>query len=340
MRTIDSCHGSRVIDPVTLDQLRAFTAIADEGSFSAAARKLRRVQSAISHAIASLEDQLGLELFDRSGRLPKLTDPGRLVLAHARRVLESADELRTLAQGLVGGLEPQVALAIEAIFPTDALAAACREFAEKYPTVPLRIHTETLSAVSSLVIDGTCEVGVVGPDAPAAGLERRHLTTVRMVPLVAAGHPLARERGRIPTRRLAAHVQIVTSERTREGMPDRAVLSPLTWRVADLHTKHALLRAGLGWGRLPEHVAREDLERGRLVRIRPVAWGDEDHALALAIVHRPDAALGPAARWLIERLGELCAGDASVAEAASTPETPRESPARKRVRRAPARPAR
>ncbi|AKF05504.1 LysR family transcriptional regulator [Sandaracinus amylolyticus] len=295
-----------MIDPITLDQLRAFVTIADEGSFSAAARKLRRVQSAISHAIATLEDQLGLELFDRSARLPKLTEQGRLVLAHARRVLASAEDLRTLAQGLVGGLEPSVGLAVDAIFPTDALANACREFAGTYPTVPLRIHTETLSAVSALVLDGTCQLGVVGPDAPAVGLERHHLTTVLMIPVVAPSHPLAREKSRITTKRLAEHVQIVTSERTREGMPDRAVLSPLTWRVADLHTKHALLRAGLGWGRLPGHVAAEDLERGTLVRVRPEAWGDTDHQLALAAVHRQDTPLGPAATWLIERLGQLC----------------------------------
>ena len=319
-----------MLDRITLDQLRAFATIADEGSFSAAARKLRRVQSAISHSIRTLEDQLGLELFDRSARLPKLTDQGRLVLVHARRVLESTDELRTLALGLVGGLEPQGALAVDAIFPTDALAAACREFAGTYPTVPLRIHTETLSAVSALVLDGTCQLGIVGPDALAVGLERTHLTTVRMIPLVAAGHPLAREPHRVSARRLARHVQIVTAERTREGTPDRAVLSPLTWRVADLHTKHALLRAGLGWGRLPEHVAREDLEHGRLVAIRPVAWGDEDHRLALAIVHRPGAALGPAARWLIERLGELCATRAHPSEA---PPESAPSPRRESVRR-------
>lgn len=311
-----------MLDGITLDQLRALATIADEGSFSAAARRLRRVQSAISHSIASLEEQLGLELFDRSSRVPTLTDRGRLVLAHARRVLATTDELRNLAQGLIGGLESSVALAVEAIFPTEALAESCREFAATYPRVPLRIHTETLSAVSALVLDGTCQIGVVGPDAPTPNLERQHLTTVRMVPVVGATHPLASGKRRIPTRELAEHVQIVTSERTREGMPDRGVLSTHTWRVADLHTKHVLLRSGLGWGRLPEHVAGEDLSRGRLVRIRPDAWGDDEQQLALAVVHRPDVALGPASRWMITRMGQLCTGHAEAKSAAAKKRAP------------------
>ncbi|MDQ3031886.1 MAG: LysR family transcriptional regulator [Myxococcota bacterium] len=322
-----------MLDGVTLDQLRALATIADEGSFSAAARRLRRVQSAISHSIASLEGQLGLELFDRSSRVPTLTERGRLVLAQARRVLASTDDLRDLAQGLIGGLEPSVALAVEAIFPPEALAESCREFAATYPTVPLRIHTETLSAVSALVIDGTCQIGVVGPDAPTPTLERHHLTTVRMVPVVARSHPLAGGERRIPTRELADHVQIVTSERAREGVPDRGVLSTQTWRVADLHTKHVLLRAGLGWGRLPEHVVRDDLSRGRLVRIRPEAWGDDEPLLALAVVHRPDVSLGPASRWMIARMGHLCSGSDAATPAAAKKRAPRSAAARKSRRR-------
>jgi DNA-binding transcriptional LysR family regulator len=128
-----------------------------------------------------------------------------------------------------------------------------------------------------------------------------------MIPVVAPELPLASVRGLIPTTKLAEHVQIVTSERGPAGdaTPDQAVLSSSTWRVVDLHAKHRLLSAGLGWGRLPEHVARADLASGALVRIRPDAWGDEDHLLALAVVHRTGAALGPAARWLIAKLGEL-----------------------------------
>src|SRR6266496_285527 len=83
-----------MFDPITLDQLRAFVTVVEEGSFSAAARKLRRVQSAISTAMANLENQLGVPIWDRTTKVAKLTDQGKSVLAAARRVLLEVDELR------------------------------------------------------------------------------------------------------------------------------------------------------------------------------------------------------------------------------------------------------
>ncbi|MGC7974414.1 LysR family transcriptional regulator, partial [Salmonella enterica] len=79
------------IERLSLDQLRDFVQVADSGSFLAAARKLSRAQSAVSYAIATLEDQLGVLLFDRSGYRPQLTSPGVALLADARQVLDHVD---------------------------------------------------------------------------------------------------------------------------------------------------------------------------------------------------------------------------------------------------------
>lgn len=297
-------------DAITLDQLRVLVAIDDCGSFTAAAKRLRRVQSAASHAIAGLEAQLGLELFDRSVRIPRLTAHGTTILGQARRVIAAADALAETARALSGGLEPEVSLVVDALFPGDALIALCRDFAERFPNIALQIHSETLAAVTALVRDGTCHFGVVGSAAPVAGLRTRHLTTVRMITVVSREHPLAhRSAERIAASLLAEHVQIVISERSlsdAEEVPDQGVLSPAAWRVADVHTKHRMLLSGLGWGRLPEPLVRADLEKGDLVRIRPDAWPDEE-ILTLSVVQRPDAPLGPAASWTIGRMRELCA---------------------------------
>ena len=115
--------------------------------------------------------------------------------------------------------------------------------------------------------------------------------------------PLARD----PAARFADAVQVVLAERGGPGVDDQAVLSRRTWRVADLHTKHALLREGLGWGNLPEHLVRDDLRRKRLVVVRPDAWREDEHRLTLYAVHRPDTGMGPAHTWLLERLASDCA---------------------------------
>ena len=294
-------------DPVTLDQLRALVAVVEEGSFSAAARKLKRVQSAISTSMANLEEQLGVPVWDRSTKVAKLTPHGQSVLAAARRVLAEVDALRRLASGMVMGIEPTVSLCLDALFPFDALVELCRAFTKEFPSVDLRIDTQVLSAVSEKVLCGNATLGVTSPAAIAPGLERHVLAPVRLIPVASSKHPLAAARGKVSKALVAEAIQIVLSERKDSGSPDQGVISPRTWRVADLQTKHALIRAGLGWGNLPEHVIRGDLRKKRLVALHPAGWAEDEITVALCAIHRPDAVLGPAHRWLLQELSATCA---------------------------------
>jgi len=308
---------------VTLDQLRTLVAVAREGSFSAAARRLRRVQSAVSQSMANLEEALGVVLWDRSHRLPVLTEQGRAVLTAAERVCDRADELHRLAEGLGGGLEASVSLVVDALFPVPVLVELCRGFARAHPTVRLAVRTEVLGAVTALVADGTCGIGVAIPEAIGEGLVRSHLFNVRMLTVCAPTHPLAARPRNVPSAVAAEHVQIVLGERTSGG-PEHAVLARQTWRVLDLATKHALLLGGLGWGNLPEHAIIDDLRRGRLARLDLEAWGKAPHEVGLATVHKPDLAMGPATRWLLGRMRELCADtERAHAPRRSSPMTPR-----------------
>src|SRR6202050_4339991 len=113
-----------MVHGVSLDQLSTFIAAADEGSFSAAGRRLRRAQSVVSKTLANLEGQLGVKLFDRSGRLPVLTDQGRALLADARAVAGNVELLKAQARSMGGGLEPELSVAVDIMFPDAAFAAA------------------------------------------------------------------------------------------------------------------------------------------------------------------------------------------------------------------------
>jgi DNA-binding transcriptional LysR family regulator len=303
-----------VLESFTLDQLRALLAVTEEGSFSAAARKLHRVQSAVSTAMANLETQLGVALWDRSTKVARLTDQGQAIVAAARKVCTEVDDLRKLAAGMVVGLEASVSLCVDILFPVPALVDLCKQFRGEFPSVDLRVDTQTMTGVSARVIEGSATIGVAAPMGVAPGLERKVLTAIQMVPVVAADHPLATVRGAISTARLRSEIQLVLSELHGEGHPDQAVLSTRTWRVRDLHAKHALLRAGLGWGNLPEHLVREDLRARRLARIRVEAWGEDEHTLYLSAVYRGDVTFGPAHRWLLAHLEGLCLRDDSAAK--------------------------
>src|SRR6266446_7425931 len=110
-----------MLDGVSIDQLRGFIAAVDEGSFSAAARKLRRAQSAVSELVSSLEDQMGVMFFDRSGRYPKLTSEGAVLLADAKGVVAGLDFMKARAKGIAAGLEPELSVVVDVCFPMAAI---------------------------------------------------------------------------------------------------------------------------------------------------------------------------------------------------------------------------
>jgi DNA-binding transcriptional LysR family regulator len=298
-------------DSVTLDQLRALVAVVDAGNFSAAARKLHRVQSAISTSMANLETHLGVSIWDRTTKVAKLTDRGQAVLGAARRVLREVDGLRELTSGMATGLEASVSLCLDAFFPLPALLDLSKAFVLEFPTVDLRVDTQVMSAVSDRVLSGAATLGVVSPLGVVPGLERQSLATISMVPVVSPTHPLAATKGRVSAKDLADAVQIVLSERSDAGVADQGVLSPRTWRIADLHTKHEMLKAGLGWGNLPEHLVRDDIAAGRLIAIQPASWGQTENSLHLSAVYKAETVFGPAHRWLLTRLQSFCARDAA-----------------------------
>jgi DNA-binding transcriptional LysR family regulator len=293
-----------MLDGVTLDQLRTFIAAVDEGSFSAAGRKLRRAQSVVSQTLANLEGQLGVKLFDRKGRLPVLTEQGRALLAHARAVAGDMDLFKAHAKGLAGGLEADLSVVIDVMFPMAIVTAAVTAFHANFPITPLRLYVESLGAVIQPILDGRCALGVLGalPLLPPQFSQER-LLPVRIVHVAATKHPLAAYGGIIPTAELAKHVQLVLSDRSTlsEGR-DLGVLSPRTWRLADLGAKHAFLRAGLGWGGMPIELIRSDIARGLLVEIGAEGTPPGGFVLPMSAVYLTESPPGPAGRWFINCL--------------------------------------
>src|ERR1700730_18657833 len=151
-----------MLDAVSLDQLRTFIAAVDEGSFSAASRKLLRAQSVVSETISNLEDQIGVQLFDRSGRYPKLTLAGSAILGDARSIITGVDLLKARAKGISVGLEPELSVVIDVFYPIDAVTQVAREFRQRFPGVALRIYVEALGGAIQPVLDGRCSIGVIG----------------------------------------------------------------------------------------------------------------------------------------------------------------------------------
>lgn len=294
------------MDDLSIDQLRVFVAVVEEGSFSAAARAQGRAQSAVTYAVQKLEAQAGLTLFDRSAYRPALTEAGRALLPRARQILEAVGGFRAQAEGMTAGLEAELSLVVEAMFPMPCLVAALREMQAQFPSVQTRVQVESLGATRDAVLDGRADVGlVIQSDADVEALRAAPATEIELVAVAAPDHPLAARRGALTADELREHLQLVLSDRSaRGGGPDRGVLGLRTWRLGDLGAKHAMLLAGLGWGSMPIHVIADDLAAGRLVRLTPASWDGSSRLphLPVMVVHRRDRTLGTAGRWLFERL--------------------------------------
>ena len=257
-----------MIGSLSLDQLRVLVTIADTGSFSAAGRKLGRVQSAISQAIAKLESTQGVALFDRGSHRPQLTEVGRVLIEQARLVLAGAARFEAVAAGARGGLEPELALAIDPLVPTAPLIDSLRALSETYPTLPVSFSTEGLGGSLRRLRSGSAALAIclLLPEVPD-DIAAYPLLRIAMQPVVAPGHPLA-SLGRPATRGdLQPHVQLVLSDPVDPSGATYGLSSARLWRFVDLSRRLDFLLAGFGWCRMPDHLVAAALADARLVAL-------------------------------------------------------------------------
>jgi len=293
-----------MLDALTLDQLRTFIAAAEQGSFSAAGRKLGRAQSVVSQTLANLETQLGVTLFDRSARYPVLTADGRALLQDARAVADHMHSLKARAKTLREGLEPELSLVIDVMYPMNELTTAVAAFRDTFPHTPLRLFVEALGAVIEPVLQGICQIGIVGtlPTLPE-GMHSEPLLDVPLVTVVAPKHPLASHKGVIPQSTLQKHVQLVLTDRsTLTKGQNYGVVSPNVWRLADMGARHAFLRAGFGFGHMPRFMVEDDIKSGKLRALRVQMPSNVRPVMPMRAVYRKEAPPGPVGRWLIKHL--------------------------------------
>jgi DNA-binding transcriptional LysR family regulator len=293
-------------EALSVDQLQVFLAAADHGSFSAAARALGRAQSLVSYAVQRLEEQIGLVLFDRAGYRPVLTAAGQALLPRARRVVGEVGAFRALSRGLATGVEAEVCLTVDGMYPMCRLLRALLDFRAQWPAVSPRVLVDNMGAAAEQVLEGRSSLGLLGMVATQLPeLELRPAASITMVPVAAPHHPLAQHPGEVLSEHLKDHVQLVLTDRSPHlSGPDRGVFSSQTWRLNDLGAKHAMLRAGLGWGGMPAHLVRDDIASGKLAQLASPYW-DPERLMPMFVAYRRDAALGPAAQWLATHLASL-----------------------------------
>lgn len=283
------------------ESLRVLDAVARCGSFAAAADELHRVPSAVSYTAQRLETDLGVRLFDRSGRHATLTPAGRFVLEEGRRILAASRALSDAARRVADGWETGLTIAVDTLFELERLYPLTAELYALNPSVRVQITEEVLGGSWEALAQGRADLLVgVAQVQHGRGLPVREIGRVEFAFAAAPGHPIVRERQPIPSAVLRRHRAVVAADSTRSG---EALTTGILDRqpvvtVPTLRAKIEAQRQGLGVGFLPRHRIGDLLRRGELVELtlqhaRPaqmtyMAWGREQPGRAL--------------QWLLRRL--------------------------------------
>ncbi|MBC3422417.1 MULTISPECIES: LysR family transcriptional regulator [unclassified Pseudomonas] len=281
-----------------LEQLRLFVQVAELRSFSAVARAQRKAQSAVSNAIALLEADLGVTLFERSsGRQPRLTESGEALLRDAQELLRQCERLDGRAQALMRGQEPLLRVAQDEAMPYQPVIDSLDELASQFPFLQVQLASGAQGDVARKLVERRADLGLFfHHESIPDSLERRTLGSVEMVTVCATHHPLAHA-GRVTCQQLARHRQLLIAPQDSD-YPGGEPVSAQVWRADSFYVMAELLMRGLGWAWLPRHVVQYPTYQAHMVELDS-EW--RPPALVAELAWRRDEPLGPAAQWLAER---------------------------------------
>jgi DNA-binding transcriptional LysR family regulator len=258
-----------MIEGVTIHQLLCFDAVVTEGSFQAAAEKLRRSQPTVSASVKNLETQLRLNLLDRSGYRVVLSEAGRSFHERTRVFLQELQVLRNHAAQLAMGEESELRVVIGDLCPLPEILGLLRRFFDRCPGTRLHLYVEAISGPWERLLDDEADLILHHVDKADPRLEFIDLFTVKLVPVVAPDFlrfPISRS---ITPEQMRGYVQCVIRDTARRSPPRDYYLveGARSWTVSDQLMKKELILQGMGWGHLPQYLIAQDLRRGRLIPI-------------------------------------------------------------------------
>lgn len=281
----------------SLEQWAVLAAVVDQGGFAQAAQHLNKSQSAVSYAVARLQEALDVQLLVVEGRKAVLTVHGQTLLSRARPLLRKLDTLEALAQKLKQGWEPALSLVVDLAFPRERLLTIVAELQVLCPNTQIELSDAVLSGAEEAITEKQADV-VVTSRVPA-GFLGDFLMAVRFVAVAVPTHPLFAVEGEFATESLAEHVQVVIRDSGIRSPRDEGWLGATQrFTVSSMEASLATVRAGLGYAWLPEHMLESSLRSGELKPLPLAIGGSRTVPMHLVLVH-PEIA-GPAAHAAVE----------------------------------------
>lgn len=285
---------------MTFDQLSAFVAVVEHGGFNQAATRLAKSQPAVSKLVKNLEDHLGLELLDRSSYRALPTSQGRQFYERAKALLQSTDALQSFAAELSGGVESQLRVGIECVCPLTPVLEALSHVHRHFPAARIELSKEPMLQPARDVAKGRFDLVISSEQRSPRNVESAPFREIRIFPVAHKDHVLGGLGCQVPPALLLQHPQIVLSDNEPDAAAINVLEGGIRWRVNDVSAKLEIIRAGLGWGGLPEHAVLPALRSGELVVLDVEDFHTRSIPLHLLRPRKP--APGPAAEALWQQL--------------------------------------
>ncbi|MFD2230655.1 LysR family transcriptional regulator [Alkalimarinus sediminis] len=293
-----------MVSPISLDALQTLDAIDRRKSFAAAADELFRVPSAVSYTINKLEEDLGVELFDRTRRKAELTPIGRLVLEQGRQILKASEELTALVSQAKDGWEVELRICIDSVLTCEPVYDLIESFQRIQPKTEIRLSEEVLGGSWDALCDDRCDL-VIGAEgvSPMPGFSIHSLGEVEFKFAVAVDHPLTELATPLPSSAIQDYPIVIVADSSQHSPARSMGLLDGRSRIVVPTIKHKIEAQckGLGVGYLPYHRITDALEEGRLALLtletpRPpeeisVAWRRGNSGKGL--------------KWFVERLQQM-----------------------------------
>jgi DNA-binding transcriptional LysR family regulator len=250
-----------------ISSLQAFVQVAEQGSFSLAADKLFLTQPAVSKRIATLEQELDTQLFDRIGRTVTLTEAGKALLPRAHKILEDIEDSRRQIANLSGSVKGSLRIGTSHHIGLHRLPPYLKDFTQRYDEVELDLHFMDSETACTMVSRGDLELAVVTlPSNPSPELICRTVWIDRLIPVAARDHELAGQKP-ISLEQLSRYPVILPGTGTftrniiQQAFVERGLELVIALETNYLETIHMMVSIGLGWSILPATMCADDLVR-------------------------------------------------------------------------------
>lgn len=285
---------------ISLEQWRALIAVVDAGGYAQAADAMHKSQSAVTYAVQKLEAVLGVKAFEIKGRRAVLTATGQLLYRRAQSLLEEAGGLEKTARSLSAGWEPEIRLAVEALFPTWLILDCLASFGKEAPDTRIELIESVISGTQEALLEGRADLAIAG--AVPAGFVGDPLMRLRLVLAASPQHPLHKLKRKVTLKDLRAHRQLVVRETGGDRSTRTSVEATQRWTVSNMSTSIIAARSGHGYAWLPEYKIRDELEAGTLKPL-PLREGGERY-VELYLVYADRDAAGPGTLRLAQIIRE------------------------------------